>query len=128
MTDPIADMLTRIRNASLAKKAEVSIPYSKIKLAIARILEKEKYVGKVEIAADGFKSILIRLKYENKIPAVRSLKRVSKVGCRVYVGKSEIPRVLNNLGLAIVSTSKGVMTNRDAKKLGVGGELICEIY
>ncbi|MFH0780112.1 MAG: 30S ribosomal protein S8 [Parcubacteria group bacterium] len=128
MTDPIADMLTRIRNASLAKKAEVLVPLSKIKLAIAKILEKEKYVAKVEIVEDGFKSIRIVLKYENKMPAITSLKRVSKVGCRVYVGKSEIPRVLNNLGVAILSTSKGILTNREAKKMGLGGELICEIY
>jgi len=129
MTDPIADMLTRVRNAILAKKSEVLVPYSKIKLALAKILEKEGYLAKVDVVDDGRKNIRIELKYlSNRIPAIKSIKKISKVGQRIYVGKFEIPKVLNNFGIAILSTSKGVMTGKEAKKIGVGGELICEIY
>lgn len=128
MTDPIADMLTRIRNASIVRKAEVLIPYSKIKLAIAQILEKENYLGAVEVVDDGFKFIKINLKYENKKPVITSIKRVSKVGRRVYVSKDNIKPVLNGFGMSVLSTSKGLMTDKQAKKENIGGELICEIY
>jgi small subunit ribosomal protein S8 len=137
MTDPIADMLTRIRNASAAKKYEVVIPMSKIKLAIARILQQEGWVSKVEVVSDGgaknrtavFDVIKIVLKYKKSgRPALASLRRVSKPGLRVYVNKTELPRVLNNFGIAIVSTPKGLMTNKEAKKAGLGGEVLCEIY
>lgn len=129
MTDPIADMLTRIRNAYTVRKAEVLIPHSKLKLAIAKILEKEKYLGKVEEVEDGqFKMIRIKLRYNNKKSVITSIKRISKVGQRVYVDKQNIPKVLNKLGIAVMSTSKGIISNKDAKKLGVGGEVICEVY
>ncbi|MBT5338275.1 30S ribosomal protein S8 [Candidatus Falkowbacteria bacterium] len=128
MTDPIADMLTRIRNASMVKKAEVLIPYSKFKYAVAKILEKEKYVEAVEKTDLEFKYIKIKLKYEDNKPAIGKIRRVSRVGQRIYVKKVDLPRVLNNYGLAIVSTSKGIMTNREAKHLGLGGEVICEVY
>ena len=128
MTDPIADMLTRIRNASMVKKAEVLIPYSKFKYAVAKILEKEKYVEAVEKTDLEFKYIKIKLKYEDNKPAIGKSRRVSRVGQRIYVKKVDLPRVLNNYGLAIVSTSKGIMTNREAKHLGLGGEVICEVY
>lgn len=136
MTDPIADMLTRIRNANMAKLKEVLVPNSKIKFAIAQILEKQGYVAKVAVVdglpaqtgEDAYKYIQIKLKYENKKPVISHIKRVSKVGCRVYAGNDRLPRVLNNLGIAILSTSKGVMTNSEARRLKIGGEVLCEIY
>lgn len=128
MIDPIADMLTRIRNASMVKKADVLVPYSKIKFAIAQILEKEQYLKKVEVIEDKFKELKLTLKYDNKKPVISSIKRVSKVGRRIYVGKDRIARVLNGYGISVLSTSRGIMTNKEAKKMGVGGEIICEVY
>lgn len=126
--DPIADMLTRIRNASMVKKAEVLVPYSKIKFGIAKILEKEKYIKSVEIVEDNGNYLKIGLIYENKTPAISSIQRVSRVGLRVYRGNKEIRPVLNGYGIAILTTSKGLMTNREARKAGLGGEVICEVY
>ena len=126
--DPIADMLTRIRNASLTSKQDVLIPFSKVKLALAKILEKEKYLTAVEIIDEPNKTIKIQLKYQNKKPVINSLRRVSKTSNRVYVKRENLPRVLNGFGLAIVSTSKGMMTNKEARKIGLGGEIVCEIY
>jgi len=136
MTDPIADMLTRIRNASAVNKDEVILPMSKIKFNIAKILEKEGWVAKVEVVKTKskkngtavFDELKITLKYKNNKPVITSLKRISKPGRRVYVSKNELPRVLNNLGIAIISTSQGVMTNKEARKKGMGGEVICEVY
>jgi len=128
MTDPIADMLTRIRNAYMVRKQEVLVPHSKIKFEIAKILIKEKYIQKVEITADKFKNIKVSLLYNNKKSVISNIQRISKVGRRVYVGKDELPRVLNGLGVAILSTSQGLMTNKEARKAGVGGEIICELY
>ncbi len=138
MTDPIADMLTRIRNASMVKKAEIVLPLSKLKLEIAKIMEKEGWVGKIEVIkgdnqsknkSAAFDRLRIALKYnEERQPRISSLKRISKPGARIYVGKDELPKVLNNLGIAIISTPKGLMTNRDARKNQLGGEVICEIY
>ncbi len=128
MTDPIADMLTRIRNASMAKKAEVLVPYSKIKLAIAKILEKERYINNATTVEDNFKFIKIKLKYQDKKSAISSICRVSKAGRKMYAGKGNLPRVLNDFGIAIVTTSKGVMTNKEARRAGLGGEIICEVY
>lgn len=121
-------MLTRIRNASAVKKAEVVIPFSKIKYAIARILAEEGYVEKVKKAEDNFGQIIIELKYHDHQSAIKSLKRISKAGRRVYVSKDELPEVLNGLGIAILSTSQGVMTNKNANKKKIGGEVLCEIY
>ena len=128
MTDPIADMLTRVRNAAMVRKAEVLVPYSRIKFAIAKILEKENYIIKAEGVEEKFPMIKIALKYDGKKSAITKLSRASKVGRRQYVRKVDMPRVLNGYGLAIVSTSKGVMTNKEAKHVGIGGEVICEIY
>lgn len=128
MTDPIADMLTRIRNASAVKKQEVIIPFSKIKYEISKILEAENLIEKVEKNEDNSRVFVLKLKYNNNKSAINSLKRISKPGRRVYVAKDEMPYVLNNLGIAIISTSQGLMTNKQARKKGVGGELICEIY
>jgi small subunit ribosomal protein S8 len=141
MTDPIADMLTRIRNALARGKTEVSIPFSKIKFAIAKILEKNGWITKVEnIQLKGrimrkivgkVKSqhqIRIILKYEANTPLIRSLRRISKSGRRVYVSKEEIPRVMSGQGMTIISTSQGLMVGREARRKGLGGELLCEIY
>lgn len=136
MTDPIADMLTRIRNASRVGKSEVFIPFSKIKLEILRILKKEGFIdGFEEIKPDGketdesrFGGFVVTLKYENDQPVISSLKKISKPGRRVYASKEDLPRVLNNFGIAIVSTSQGIMTNKQAKKVGLGGEILCEVY
>ncbi len=139
MIDPIADMLTRIRNASLVKKAEIVLPMSKVKFNVAKILEKEGFVSSVNIVEGGkdlqknkaskFDQIRIVLRYEKDgQPRISSLKRISKPGRRVYVDRDNIPDVLNGLGFCIISTSKGIMTGREARKNGVGGEFICEIY
>jgi small subunit ribosomal protein S8 len=126
VTDPIADLLTRIRNASRARKSMVSIPYSKFKHAICDILKKHKYIEGLSVTGEGIeKAIQIEL-YESKTKL--HLKRISKPGQRIYVQTQEIPRVLDGLGLAIVSTPKGVMSGRNARKLKLGGEYLCEIY
>jgi len=130
MTDPISDMLTRIRNASMVKKQVIELPFSKIKFAIAKILEAEKYVGQVEKFEDGNRQMLrIVLKYDNtKAPAISSVTRISKPGRRVYVKATELPKVQSGFGLAIISTPNGLMTNNEARKRRLGGEVICEIY
>ncbi|MDO9510029.1 MAG: 30S ribosomal protein S8 [Candidatus Magasanikbacteria bacterium] len=128
MTDPIADMLTRIRNASLVKKAEVSIPFSKIKLAIAQTLVKEGYLEKAEKSKDALAQLILTLKYENREPVIHVLKRMSKPGQRRYVKSSEIKKVLNGFGIAIISTPRGIMTSWEASREKVGGEIICEVY
>lgn len=129
MTDPIADMLTRIRNAVAVKKPEVVLPYSKLKFNVAKILELEQYVGKVEKIKNGkFDELKIELKYTEKGPAIRHIKRLSTPGQRIYSAGKELPHVLNGYGLAIISTSKGIMTNKEAKRQNIGGELICEIW
>ncbi len=144
MTDPIADMLTRIRNAQLVKKSEVVLPYSKIKFNIAQILSQEKWLGKVEkiepefvtkmknmVSKDKeakFSHLKIELLYGEGRPKITQIKRISKPGRRVYAKKDKLPVVLNNYGLAIISTPQGLMTNKAAKKAGVGGEVVCEVY
>jgi len=130
ITDPIADMLTRIRNAQTVKKSEVLIPFSKLKFEIAKILKHENYIEQVDKLEEGkFPQLKIILKYnENNEGAISSIKRISKPGKRVYVNKGNIPRVLNNLGMVIISTSAGLMTSKEAKRKGVGGEVLCEIW
>ena len=129
MTDPIADMLTRIRNAAAVKKSVVVLPYSNIKKKIAEILSVEGYVGKVTKIEDGkFPELQVELKYDGKKPVFRKIERVSKPGRRVYCGHKELPVVLNDLGIVIISTSQGLMTNKEARQKNVGGEVICEIY
>ena len=131
MSDPIADMLTRIRNANTAKHDTVDVPASKMKLAIAQILLEEGYIKKYDIIAEGsYKTIHITLKYnENKSEKIISgIKRISKPGLRVYAGKEDLPKVLGGLGIAIISTNKGVITDKEARKLGVGGEVLCFIW
>lgn len=128
VTDPIADMLTRIRNGYMAKRGSISIPYSKNKEAIVNVLIKEGYLSSYEVAGDVQKDLKVALKYSAKEPAINEIKRVSRPSLRVYVGKSELPKVLGGLGKALISTPKGVMTDRDARKLNLGGEVICEVW
>ena len=131
MSDPIADMLTRIRNANTAKHDTVDIPASKMKLAIAGILLNEGYIKKYEVIEDGnFKTIQITLKYgqDKNEKIITGLKRISKPGLRVYAGKDELPRVLGGLGIAIISTNKGIVTDKEARKLQVGGEVLAFVW
>ncbi len=130
ITDPIADMLTRIRNANSSKHETVSVPASKLKVEIARILNDEGYINGYEVIDDGLQGIIkINLKYgANKQKVITGLKRVSKPGLRVYASKEDLPRVLKGLGIAIISTSKGIMTDREARKLNVGGEVLAFIW
>jgi small subunit ribosomal protein S8 len=129
-TDPIADMLTRIRNASAARHKELTIPSSKLKREIARILADEGFIESWDTASDGVQeSLTMRLRYaDGRTPVVSGLKRISKPGLRVYARKTEIPRVLGGLGLAILSTSHGVMTGSQARKLNLGGEVLCYVW
>ena len=131
MSDPIADMLTRIRNANTAKHDTVDVPASKMKIAIADILLNEGYITKYDIVEDGnFKTIRITLKYgaDKNEKIISGLQRISKPGLRVYASKDELPRVLGGLGVAIISTNKGVVTDKEARKLGVGGEVLCFVW
>lgn len=128
MTDPIADMLTRIRNASLVHKKEVAIPFSKIKKAMADILVREGYLAKVEESKTKPLFIMATLKYADGMPAIQEVKRISTPGHRRYVKNNDIVKVLNGLGLAIISTPRGLLTDKEAREAKVGGELICEIY
>ncbi len=129
--DPIADMLTRIRNANTAKHDTVDVPSSKMKLSIAEILLNEGYIKSYEVVEDGkFKTIRITLKYgaDKNEKIITGLKRISKPGLRVYAGKDELPRVLGGLGIAIISTNNGVVTDKEARKLGVGGEVLAFVW
>ena len=131
MSDPIADMLTRIRNAVTAKHDTVDVPASKIKVAIAEILDKEGYIEGFEVVEDGnFKNIRITLKYgkDKNEKVITGLKKISKPGLRVYAGKDEIPKVLGGLGVAIISTNKGVITDKEARKEQVGGEVLAFVW
>ena len=130
MTDPIADMLTRIRNASSANHDQVDIPASRLKQEIARVFKEEGYIRDYKIVdEDGRSVIRVYLRYgPNKGKVITGIKRISKPGLRVYAGHEEIPRVLGGLGCAVMSTSQGVMTDRNARKAGVGGEVICYVW
>lgn len=125
MQDPISDMLTRVRNAQRAAKVTVSMPSSKIKTAIAKVLKEEGYVEGFSVSGDKKPVLEIELKYYAGRPVIERIDRVSRPGLRIYKGHSDIPQVMNGLGVAIVSTSKGLMTDRKARALGVGGELLC---
>jgi small subunit ribosomal protein S8 len=130
MTDPIADMLTRIRNGLQARHQKVHVPSSKLKVSIARILKEEGYIGNYKRSDGAGKPVLtLFLKYGPAGEKVlTSLKRVSRPGCRIYVGKQEIPRVLGGLGINVLSTSSGIMTGKEARKRGFGGEILCDVY
>ena len=131
MSDPIADMLTRIRNANTAKHDTVDVPASKMKIAIADILVDEGYIAKYDLVEDGsFKTLHITLKYgvDKNEKVISGIKRISKPGLRVYANTEDIPSVLGGLGIAILSTNKGVVTDKEARKLGVGGEVLCFVW
>jgi len=130
MTDPISDLLTRIRNAATAKHDEVRVPASRMKAEVVKILSAEGYIGEFSVEKDGPQgSINIRLKYVNSGGrAITGLQRVSRPGRRVYCGKDEIPKVLNGMGITIMSTSKGVMTGSACRRLGIGGEVLCNVW
>ena len=128
MSDPIADMLTRIRNAGKALLPVVELPHSRMKESVAKILKSEGYVGDVAVEGNVGKKIKIRLKYQGKKSVIEGLKRVSRPGLRRYVGSTEIPRVLNGMGISIVSTPEGVMTGAEARKKNLGGELLCNVW
>ena len=131
ITDPVADMLTRIRNANDAKHETVEVPCSKMKLAIAKILLDEGYIAKYDIIEDGtFKTIHITLKYgaDKNDKIISGIKRISKPGLRVYANKEELPQVLGGLGIAIISTNQGVITDKEARKLNVGGEVLAFVW
>jgi small subunit ribosomal protein S8 len=128
MTDPIADFLTRIRNAQAARKAEVNAPSSKVKVAIAKVLKDEGYIADFAVRTDGSKStITVALKYHEGRPVIERLERASRPGLRQYRGKDALPKVLGGLGVAIVSTPQGVMTDREARRTGQGGEVLCVV-
>lgn len=130
MTDPVADFLTRVRNAIRAKQQKVDVPASKLKTEMARILKEEGYISNFKATEEnGQKLLRVYLKYSNSNEAaISNLERVSKPGCRVYVGRTEIPRVLGGLGINILTTPRGVMTGREARKQGVGGEVLCQVW
>ena len=126
MSDPIADMLTRIRNAQMTERATVLMPSSKVKIAIAKVLKDEGYIDGFKIGGEEQKPVLeIALRYYAGRPVIEKIERISKPGLRIYKSKDDIPRVMNGLGIAIVSTSHGVMTDRKARATGVGGEVLC---
>ena len=130
MTDPIADMLTRVRNALVARHPKVDVPASKLKMEIARILKEEGFILNFKLTEEGSqKFILIYLKYTpGNVPVISRIERVSRPGCRVYVGSKEVPRVLGGLGVNILTTPRGVMTGMTARKEGVGGEVLCQVW
>jgi len=130
MTDPVADMLTRIRNAGRAGHAETTFPSSKIKLAVSRVLKEEGYIDDVQVeAVEGKPQLRIRLRYgaDGQL-LIDGIRRVSRPSCRVYVGAAEIPKVRNGLGISVLSTNKGVMSDRTAREQRVGGEILCEVW
>jgi len=129
LTDPIADLLTRLRNASVAGKTDLTLPYSRIKADIAAILQKEGYISEFSVDKTGtHPTISIRGKFVNRVPAITGLKRISRPGLRRYVGVDEIPRVLGGMGISVLSTPRGVLTGREAKRQNVGGELLAYIW
>ncbi|MBE0622103.1 MAG: 30S ribosomal protein S8 [Burkholderiales bacterium] len=126
MSDPIADMLTRIRNAQLAEKLSVAMPSSRVKASIAQVLKDEGYIEEFKVREEAGKPTLeIALKYYAGEPVIEKIERVSRPGLRIYKGRDDIPKIMNGLGIAIVSTSKGVMTDRKARATGIGGEVLC---
>ena len=128
MSDPISDLLTRIRNAQMVSKATVTVPSSKVKVAIAQVLKDEGYIDGFQVKTEGGKSeLVISLKYYAGRPVIERIERVSRPGLRVYKGSAAIPQVMNGLGVAIVTTPKGVMTDRKARQAGIGGEVLCYV-
>ncbi len=127
MSDPIADMLTRVRNGQLAGKSEVSLPSSKLKVAICQVLKDEGYISDFVVVGDVRPTMTVKLKYFEGRPVIEKIQRVSRPGLRIFRGASELPKVMGGLGVAIVSTSQGVMTDRQARAAGQGGEVLCTV-
>jgi small subunit ribosomal protein S8 len=129
MTDPISDMLTRIRNGQLSGKKSVAMPSSKMKIAVAKVLKEQGYIADyTQTIVNGHRDIIVDLKYFSNKPVIEEIKRVSKPGLRIYKSKQDLPKVLGGLGVAIVSTSNGVMSDKEARARGQGGEIICTVY
>ena len=129
VTDPIADFLTRLRNASNAKKVRVDIPASKMKKSLAGILKQQKFIEDFSVVEDNKQNLLrIQLKYSNGVPAINGLQRISTPGLRVYKSSQELPKVLNGLGIAVISTQKGLLTDKDARREALGGEVVCYVW
>ena len=128
MQDPIADLLTRMRNAQSVGHREAAMPHSKAKVAICEVLEQEGYIESFSISGDGKRELTVQLKYHAGQPVMEEINRVSRPGLRVYKSQAELPKVRGGLGVAVVSTSKGVMTDRRARQLGVGGEVLCTVF
>ena len=128
MQDPLADMLTRLRNAQLVGKVEVTMPSSKLKVSVAKVLEQEGYISGYEVVEDTKSVLIVKLKYFEGEPVISEIDRVSRPSLRVYVGKNELPSVRGGLGVAVISTSRGVMTDRAARAAQVGGEVLCKIF
>lgn len=129
VNDPVGDMLTQIRNAAMARRKSLELPYSRMKMSVAQILHNEGYIGAISKVGEGIHAQLrIEVKYVDKLPAVTGMKRVSKPGLRWYVNKHMIPTVVGGMGIAILSTPQGVMTGQEAKKRGIGGELLCTVW
>ena len=130
MTDPIADMITRIRNAGMARHAEALCPSSQMKLAVARVLKDSGFIGDVKVEArDGHPVLVMQIRYDaNGMPLIGGIRRISKPSRRVYVGRQEVPKVRNGLGVAVISTSKGVLSDQAAREASVGGEVVCEVW
>lgn len=129
MTDPIADCLTRIRNACRAKHKRVDIPASKMKIEVARILQENHFIQNYKVLDDGKQGVLrVYLKYREDVPVLHGIERVSKPGLRVYSGRDDLPRVRNGLGIAIISTSRGLLTDRESREAGVGGEVVAKVW
>lgn len=128
MQDPIADLLTRIRNGQMADRTAVTMPASKLKAAVCRVLEQEGYIRAFSVAGDQKPQLTVELKYHQGRPVIERIKRVSRPGLRVYKGHEELPKIQGGLGIAIISTPKGVMTDHQARKAGVGGEVLCTVF
>ncbi len=128
MQDPISDMLTRLRNGAMSMQKQVTIPSSKIKVAIAQVLEQEGYIKSFQVDGDLKKTLLIEMKYFQRRPVVEGLQRVSKPSCRLYCGSKDIPKVKDGLGIAIISTPKGILSGKEAEKQNVGGEILCYVW
>ena len=128
MQDPISDMLTRLRNGFMSQQKEVSIPSSKMKVAIAKVLEQEGYIKGFRVSGDVKKTLVVEMKYYNRRSVVEGIERVSKPSCRLYCGCKDIPKVKDGLGLAIISTPKGILSGKEAEKLNVGGEILCYVW
>ncbi len=128
MTDPIGNMLCEIRNALFVHKGEMTLPASKIKVCMAEILKREGFIDDMSLEEGGKPRIKLQLRYLDRQPAIRGLRRVSSPGRRVYAGKSDIPYVMGGMGVSILSTNRGILTDREARRLGVGGEILCEVW